>query len=78
MGREKDRKLRRRKRRQAKLHVLKNKLGQTKDPKDKQNQLLPDDGWSKIIAKTTARKALYQDDDKLTLSGDKMIGSRYG
>jgi len=36
MGREKDRKLRRRKRRQAKLRVLKNKLGQTKDPKTRQ------------------------------------------
>ena len=36
MGREKDRKLRRRKRRQAKLRVLKNKLGQTKDQKARQ------------------------------------------
>jgi hypothetical protein len=36
MGREKDRKLRRRKGRRAKLHKLKAKLAQTKDLKDRQ------------------------------------------
>ena len=36
MGREKDRKLHRRKRRRAKLHKLKAKLAQTKDLKDRQ------------------------------------------
>lgn len=36
MGREKDRKLRRRKRRRAKLHKLKARLAQTKDPKERQ------------------------------------------
>jgi hypothetical protein len=36
MGREKDRKLRRRKRRRAKLHKLKVRLAQTKDLKERQ------------------------------------------
>ena len=36
MGREKDRELRRRKQRRAKLHKLKAKLAQTKDLKDRQ------------------------------------------
>lgn len=36
MGREKDRKLRRKRQRQAKLHKLKAKLAQTKDLKDRQ------------------------------------------
>jgi len=36
MGREKDRKLRRRKRRRAKLHKLKARLVQTKDLKNRQ------------------------------------------
>jgi hypothetical protein len=36
MGREKDRKLRRRKRRRAKLHKLKARLAQTKDLKERQ------------------------------------------
>ncbi len=36
MGREKDRKLSRRKRRRTKLHKLKVKLAQTKDLKDRQ------------------------------------------
>ena len=37
MGREKDRELRRRKQRRAKLHKLKAKLAQTKDLKDRQH-----------------------------------------
>jgi hypothetical protein len=37
MGREKDRKLRRRKRRRTKLHKLKVRLDQTKGPKERQN-----------------------------------------
>jgi hypothetical protein len=36
MGREKDRKLRRRKRRRAKLHKLKVRLAQSKDLKERQ------------------------------------------
>lgn len=36
MGREKDRKLRRRKRRRAKIHKIKARLAQTKDPKERQ------------------------------------------
>ena len=36
MGREKDRKLRRRKRRRAKLHKFKVRLAQTKDLKERQ------------------------------------------
>ena len=37
MGREKDRKLRRRKQRRAKLHKLKVRLTQTKDQKERQH-----------------------------------------
>jgi hypothetical protein len=36
MGREKDRKLRRKRRRRVKLHKLKVRLAQTKDPKERQ------------------------------------------